>query len=129
MALKSVIRTDKAPAAIGPYSQGIISDGLIFLSGQIPLRPDGTQETGDIRAQARQCLTNMRALLQSAGADMADLLKVTVFVTDLGTFTAVNEVYTEFFSGIVPPARSFIQVAALPKGAGVEIEGIARKPA
>jgi len=126
---KTALSTDRAPKAIGPYSQGIVANGFIFLSGQIPLRPDGTQESGDIRAQARQCFANMRALLQSAGADLANLVKVTVFVTDLGNFAAVNEVYAEFLAGSVPPARSFVQAAALPRGAGVEIEGIARKPA
>ncbi|MFQ6117857.1 MAG: RidA family protein, partial [Candidatus Bipolaricaulia bacterium] len=113
-----------APQAVGPYSQGMIANGFIFTSGQIPLDREGNLIEGDIQAQARQCLENIKAILEAAGAGMEDLVKVTVFVTDMKNFSAINEVYRGYFNG-EPPARSFIEVAALPKGANVEIEGIA----
>jgi len=123
--MKKAISTKNAPQAVGPYSQAVQANGFLFLSGQIPLSPDGKMVEGDIAAKTRQCLENMRELLKAAGADFDNLVKVTVFVTHMGNFDAVNKVYAEYFEGKVPPARSFIQVAALPKGALVEIEGIA----
>ncbi len=126
--MKQVLRTDEAPAAIGPYSQGIAAGGFVFTAGQIPLRPDGTRVDGDIQAQARQCLDNVRGVLRAAGADLEHLVKVTVFVTDLGDFQAINEVYDGFFKGKTPPARSFVQVSALPKEVDIEVEGIAVLP-
>jgi 2-iminobutanoate/2-iminopropanoate deaminase len=120
-----VIATDEAPKAIGPYSQAIASGDLVFTSGQIPLDPK-TQEMvkGDIRAQAERVMENLRGVLEAAGASFAQVVKTTIFLADLGDFTAVNEVYGKRFASS-PPARSTVQVAALPKGARVEIEMIA----
>jgi 2-iminobutanoate/2-iminopropanoate deaminase len=120
-----VIATDEAPKAIGPYSQAIASGDLVFTSGQIPLDPK-TQEMvkGDIRAQAERVMENLRGVLEAAGASFATVVKTTIFLADLADFAAVNEVYGKRFAGS-PPARSTVQVAALPKGARVEIEMIA----
>lgn len=122
-----VIATDKAPGAIGPYSQAIVAGELIFTSGQIPLDP-ATQALvqGDIRAQTERVMENLGAVLQAAGAGFAQVVKATIFVVDLGDFAAVNEIYGKRFPA-QPPARSTVQVAALPKGARVEIELIALK--
>ncbi len=124
---RSPIATDAAPRAIGPYSQAIESGGLVFLSGQIPLDPaTGQLVTGDIRAETERVMANIEAVLVAAGASFADVVKTTIFLTDLADFVAVNEVYGKRFEGIAPPARSTVQVAALPRGARVEIETIAR---
>ncbi len=120
-----VIRTADAPAAVGPYSQAVRSGDLVFASGQIPLTPDGVQVAGDVQAQARQCIANVTAVLAAAGLTLADVVKTTVFLTDMDDFAAVNEVYAEHFREPWP-ARSAIGVAALPKGAEVEVEVIAR---
>jgi 2-iminobutanoate/2-iminopropanoate deaminase len=122
------ISTDKAPAAIGPYSQAIDSGkGLIFLSGQIPIDPaTGTFAEGGIREQTRQSLLNAQAILKEAGLDLSDVVKTTVFLADMGDFAAMNEVYAQFFKEPFP-ARSAVAVKALPKGALVEIECIAAK--
>ena len=122
---KQVINTSGAPAAIGPYSQGIRIGNYLFLSGQIPLDP----ATGNIvvetaAEQAKQVLKNIEAILNEASATPADVVKTTIFLTDLSEFAAVNEVYGGFFKSD-PPARSTVQVGALPKGARVEIEAIA----
>lgn len=124
---KQAVHTAKAPAAVGPYSQGIIANGFIYTSGQIHLRPDGTMVGGDIQDMALQCLENIKAILEAAGASMSDLVKVTVFAKDMKNFQAINEVYKSYFSQ-TPPARSFVQVAGLPKDAQVEIEGVAALP-
>jgi 2-iminobutanoate/2-iminopropanoate deaminase len=120
-----VIATDEAPKAIGPYSQAIVCGDLVFTSGQIPLDPK-TQEMikGDVRAQAERVMENLRGVLAAAGVSFAQVVKTSIFLVDLADFTAVNEVYGKRFSGS-PPARSTVQVAALPKGARVEIEMIA----
>jgi len=117
-----VIATDEAPKAIGPYSQAIASGDLVFTSGQIPLDPK-TQEMvkGDIRAQAERVMENLRGVLDAAGVSFAQVVKTTIFLVDLADFATVNEVYGKRFAGS-PPARSTVQVAALPKGARVEIE-------
>ena len=122
-----VIATDAAPKAIGPYSQAIASGDLIFTSGQIPLDP-ATQAlvTGDVRAQTERVMENLAAVLKAAGAGFEDVVKATIFLADLGDFAAVNEIYGKRFPRH-PPARSTVQVAALPKGARVEIDLIARK--
>ena len=122
-----VIATDAAPKAIGPYSQAIASGDLIFTSGQIPLVP-ATQAlvTGDVRAQTERVMENLAAVLKAAGAGFEDVVKATIFLADLGDFAAVNEIYGKRFPKN-PPARSTVQVAALPKGARVEIDLIARK--
>jgi len=125
---KQRIETDQAPGAIGPYSQGIVVNGFLYTAGQIPLKPNGELVEGDIQAQTRQSLENIRGILQAAGADLEDLVKVTVFVTNMGDFDKINEVYTEFFEGKTPPARSLVQVAALPKLVDIEVEGVAVVP-
>lgn len=121
------ISTDAAPAAIGPYSQAIRSGDLIYTSGQIPLDPrTGEMVQGDVAAQTERVMENLAAVLAAAGTSFERVLKTTIFLTDLGDFKAVNEVYGKRFEGMAPPARSTVQVAALPKGARVEIELIAR---
>jgi len=122
---KKVILTDKAPKAIGPYSQAIQAGGFLFLSGQIPIDPKtGELIKGDIRQQTRQVLENMKGLLESEGLEMKDVVKVTVFLKDLGSFSQMNEVYATYFSSF-PPARSTVEVANLPRDAGIEVEAIA----
>lgn len=121
---RKVVSTDNAPKAIGPYSQGITLDNLVFCSGQIPLTPDGTLVENDIKLQTRQVLTNVKGVLEAAGSSLDRVLKTTVFLADMGEFAAMNEVYSEFFSSD-PPARSTIQVARLPRDVRVEIEAIA----
>ncbi len=124
---RSPITTDAAPKAIGPYSQAIASGGFLFLSGQIPLDPaTGQLVTGDIRAETTRVMDNIEAVLVAAGATFESVLKTTIFLTDLADFVAVNEVYGKRFEGFAAPARSTVQVAALPRGARVEIETIAR---
>jgi 2-iminobutanoate/2-iminopropanoate deaminase len=121
-----VIATDEAPKAIGPYSQAIVSGDLVFTSGQIPLDPR-TQEMvkGDVRAQAERVMENLRSVLEAASASFGQVVKTTIYLVDLNAdFAVVNEVYGKRFTGS-PPARSTVQVAALPKGARVEIEMIA----
>lgn len=120
------IKTEKAPAAIGLYSQAIEVGGLVFASGQLPIDPaTGTFPEG-IQAQTRQALNNAKAILQAAGADMTDVVKTTVLLADIADFAAMNEVYAEFFAEPYP-ARSAFAVKAVPKGALVEIECIAQK--
>lgn len=124
MSKRSVVSTSNAPAAIGPYSQAIRAGQFLFASGQLGLDP----ATGDLRegieAQTRQALTNLQAVLAEAGATVANVVKTTIFLADLGHFATVNQLYGEVF-GHEPPARSTVQVAALPKGGLVEIEVIA----
>ncbi|MBQ8095079.1 MAG: RidA family protein [Clostridia bacterium] len=120
------IQTKKAPAAIGPYSQGIEAKGrMIFVSGQIPINPEtGNIEENTIEGQTRQSLTNIKNILAEAGATMANVVKTTVLLADIADFAAMNGVYAEFFTGTCP-ARAAFQVAAIPKNAKVEIEAIA----
>lgn len=123
---KKVIFSESAPAAIGPYSQAIASGDLLFCSGQIPLDPrTGAMIDGGIEEQTRQVMKNLGAVLTAAGASYADLVKTTIYLTDLDSFPLVNDTYAEFL-GDSPPARATVEVAALPKGALVEIDGIAR---
>jgi 2-iminobutanoate/2-iminopropanoate deaminase len=123
-----VIATKDAPAAIGPYSQAIRSGGLVFLSGQIPLDPaTGALVQDTIEVETERVLENVAAVLAAAGCSFADVVKTTIYLTDLGDFAAVNEVYGKRFTG-TPPARATVQVTALPKGARVEIDAIARVP-
>ena len=119
-----IVSTPTAPQAIGPYSQAIVTGGMIFTSGQIPLRADGSKLEGDIAAQTEQVFDNLSAILDSQGSSLAKVVKVTVFMTDLGEFAAMNAVFAQRF-GEHRPARSTVQVAALPTGARVEIEAIA----
>jgi putative endoribonuclease L-PSP len=119
------IHTDKAPKAIGPYSQAIEAGGLVFVSGQLPVNPStGEFAEGGINEQTRQSLTNAQQVLQAAGTDLSRVVKTTVFLSDMDNFGAMNEVYAEFFSQPFP-ARSAFAVRTLPKGALVEIECIA----
>jgi 2-iminobutanoate/2-iminopropanoate deaminase len=122
---KKVIQTEKAPKAIGPYSQAIQAGNFLFLSGQIPLDPK-TRELveGDIRLQTRQVLENIKGVLESQKLGMEDVIKVTIFLKDIGNFNEVNEVYATYFPSS-PPARSTVGVAKLPKDADIEIEVIA----
>ena len=123
--MKKVIATPDAPEAVGPYSQAIAVGNLLFCAGQIPLEPaTGTLVEGDAAAQAEQVLKNLGAVLQANGMNYANVVKTTVFLTDLADFGKMNEVYAKYFTAPYP-ARSTIQVAALPKGANVEIEAIA----
>ncbi len=119
------IATPKAPQAIGPYSQGILCQGLLFTSGQIALDPvTNSLVRGGITAETKQVLENLQAILDAGGASLKDVIKTTVFLSDLSEFAPMNEVYAAYFSA-EPPARSTVGVAALPRGARVEIEAIA----
>ncbi|WP_315503058.1 RidA family protein [Actinomyces radicidentis] len=120
------IATESAPAAVGPYSQAVEAGGTVYVSGQIPLVPATGQIVEDgIEAQAEQSLKNIGAILEAAGLGYGDVVKTTVLLADINDFVAVNEVYARFFTGEVLPARAAFQVAALPRGAGVEIEAVA----
>src|SRR5215208_970760 len=121
---RNVVATADAPQAIGPYSQAITIDNLVFCSGQIPLTPAGTLAEGDISVQTRLVLTNLKALLAASGSSLEHVLKTTVFLVDMGEFAAMNAVYAEFFTS-APPARSTVQVSRLPRDVRVEIEAIA----
>ncbi len=122
---RTVVSTELAPKAIGPYSQAIRVNGLVFCAGQTPLDPAvGQLVEGDVQAQTRRVLQNLNAILEAAGTSLAKVVKTTVFLTDMANFKAMNEVYAEFFPEH-PPARSTIAVAGLPLGASVEIECIA----
>ena len=119
------ISTDHAPGAIGPYSQATKTTGLVFVSGQLPIDPATGEMPDDIKAQTRQSLTNAEAILEAAGTGMDKVLKTTVFLADINDFAAMTEVYGTFCIEGAYPARSAVQVAAIPKGAKVEIEMIA----
>ena len=122
---KSVISTNNAPAAIGPYSQAIKAGNLVFVSGQIPIIPaTGEILRGDIKLQTKQVLENLKNILDAAGSCIDNVVKTTVFMKDLNDYTAINDVYKEFFTD-KPPARAAVQAARLPRGVGVEIEAIA----
>ena len=123
--MNKALHTDNAPAAIGPYSQAVQAEKTIYVSGQLPVDPSTVEFAGeDIKAQTKQSLTNIKNILASAGADMSDVTKTTVLLQDIADFGAMNEVYAEFFTE-PNPARAAFQVAALPKGAKVEIEAVA----
>lgn len=124
---RDLVSTPEAPEAIGPYSQAIASGGLVFCSGQIPLDPRTKQVVGgeDIAIQTRQVMDNLRAVLEAAQSGLSMVVKTTVYMVDLTEFETMNGVYRTYFEGIVPPARSTVEVAALPRGARVEIDAIA----
>lgn len=123
--MKEIISTDKAPAAIGPYSQGVKAGGFLFLSGQIALDPKTmTVVEGDAAAQTEQAMKNMKGALESQGLDYSDVVKTTVFIKDMNEFGRINEVYGKYFAKDAP-ARSCVEVARLPKDVLVEIEAIA----
>lgn len=122
---KEIICTDQAPAAIGPYSQAIKMGAMVFVSGQIPIDPaTGDIVNGDIKVQTRQVLTHLQSVLEAAGTSMANVVKTTVFITNMDDFSQVNEIYAEFFT-MQPPARACVEVSRLPKNVSVEIEAIA----
>jgi len=119
-----IIVSTKAPAAIGPYSQAIALNGMVYTSGQIPLAPEtGELVDGGIKEQARQVIENLKAVLTAANSSLSNVVKTTCFLTDMGNFAAFNEVYAEYFT--IKPARSCVAALALPKGALVEIEAVA----
>ncbi|MCX7021345.1 MAG: RidA family protein [bacterium] len=122
---RRTVATDDAPKAVGPYSQAVVAGGFVFTAGQIPLNPStGELEQGDIEAATRRVLMNLDAVLRAAGSSLDRAVKLTVFMTDLGLFSRMNALYAGFFKGD-PPARSAVQVGALPKGAVIEIEAVA----
>ena len=122
---KEIVSTDKAPAAIGPYSQAVKYGGLVFTSGQIPLDPvSGEVVSGDIAAQTRQVLKNLQEVLTAGGSSLDKIIKTTVFIKDMNDFSVINEVYASFFTQS-PPARSTVEVARLPKDVRIEIEAVA----
>jgi 2-iminobutanoate/2-iminopropanoate deaminase len=118
-----IIQTNNAPAAIGPYSQAIAMGDLLFTSGQIPLRADGTLNDGDIAVQTTQVMKNLKAVVEAAGSDLSKVIKTTVFLKNMNDFSAMNEIYGEAF-GHHAPARSTVQVAKLPRDVLLEIEAI-----
>jgi len=125
--MSKVVKTDKAPAAIGPYSQGIDTGELIFTSGQIPVNPStGEVVHGGIEEQTAQVLENLKNILEAAGSSISRVIKTTVFIKDMSDFSAVNEVYKKYFSEPYP-ARSCVEVARLPKDVLIEIEAVALK--
>jgi 2-iminobutanoate/2-iminopropanoate deaminase len=122
---KRTIATDQAPAAIGPYSQGVVVGGLLFTAMQIPLDPTSGELVGrDAAEQTRRCLENIQAIVNAAGGTLDDVVKTTIFLQDIAEFGSVNEIYAEFFSGQLP-ARGVLQAAALPKGALIAVEAVA----
>lgn len=123
---KKIIKTTKAPQAIGVYSQGIEIDNLIFTSGQIPLTCDGKLIDGNFKLESRQVINNIQAILKHSGLDLSDIIKITIYLTDLSLFPKLNEVFEEFFKE-KPPARSTVEVSALPMNVRIEMEAIALK--
>jgi len=126
--MKKRIETNRAPAAIGPYCQAAVHGGWLYCSGQIALDPEDAQMVGDgdIEAETRQVLRNLDAVLEKAGTSRGDVVKATVYLADMNEFSKMNQVYADFFEGLVPPARATVQVAGLPKDARVEIDFIAK---
>jgi len=119
-----VIETVKAPAAIGPYSQAVASSGMLYASGQIPLDPEtGEIVEGGVAAQTKQVLENLKAVVEAGGAEMSSIVKITIYIVDMGEFATVNEIYGSYFSAPFP-ARACVQVSALPKGVEVEMDAI-----
>jgi len=126
MSLQRQVQTDKAPSAIGPYSQAIVANGLVFCSGQIGVVPEtGVVVEGDIQAQTRRCLQNLQAVLEEAGSGLNLVVKTSVFLKDMNDFVKMNETYAEFFKSDPKPARAAVEVARLPKDVIVEIECVA----
>lgn len=127
---RRIIKTNNAPAPVGTYNQGTIMESgkILFTAGQIPINPETNKVIkGDIKDQTRQSLNNLKSVVEAGGSSLENLLKLTVFMTDLGDFSSVNEVFEEFFPD-APPARSTVEVSALPKKVDIEIEGIAVVP-
>jgi len=124
---KERVATDRGPAAIGPYSQAIVAGNLVFVSGQIPLDPDNGNKLveGDITVQTDRVMKNLSAILEAAGSSLDNVVKTTVYLSDMDQFQAMNEVYGKYFRGSMAPARATVQVARLPKSVSVEIDAIA----
>lgn len=121
---KEIVQTGMAPKAIGPYSQAVKAGNMLFTSGQLPINPATGDVTGDVGTQTRQVLENLKAVVEAAGGSLADVVKATVFITDLSGFAAMNTVYAEYFAE-KPPARSTVEISGLAKNALVEIEVVA----
>jgi len=125
--MKKIVQTSKAPAAIGPYSQAVIMNNMLFVSGQIPVNPDSGEITGNtVAEQTKQVLINLEAILREAGFEKSEVVKTTCYLRDMGKFVEMNEVYAGFFSAD-PPARAAVEVSRLPKDVLIEIEAIAMK--
>lgn len=124
---KTILSTEKAPAAIGPYSQGIEAGNFVFCSGQLPINPATGEMPEDIKAQTEASIANVKAVLEEAGSSLCKVVKTTCFLADISDFASFNEVYAKHFPANGAPARSAVGIAALPKGAKVEIEAIAIK--
>ncbi|MCD6559410.1 MAG: RidA family protein [Palaeococcus sp.] len=122
--MKEIVFSENAPKPIGPYSQAVKAGNFLFIAGQIPADKDGNLVKGDIKAQTRQVLENIKAILEAAGGSLENVVKVTVYLKDMNDFGAMNEVYSEYF-GNSKPARAAVEVARLPKDVGIEIEAIA----
>ncbi len=123
--MKKVIKTDKAPDAIGPYSQGIMADKLLFISGQIAIIPrTGELIKGEIEKETEQILNNIKAIVEEAGGSMENIVKTTIYLKDMSNFSRVNEIYGKFFTAL-PPARATVEISNLPKSVDIEIEAIA----
>lgn len=128
MAKKTIVRTDNAPQAIGPYSQGVGFGNLFFFSGQVPIDPDtGDVVEGDIERQTRQVMANLDSVLEASGLEFSHVLRTTIYLADMDDYSTVNEIYGEFFDDN-PPARACVEVSRLPKDVGVEIDMIAAHP-
>ena len=122
--IRTIVTTDKAPGAIGPYSQAVKTDAMVFVSGQLALEPaTGNLVTGDIKSETRQAMQNLKSVLEAAGSSLEKVVKTTLFIKEMGDFPVINEVYGEFFQNN-PPARACVEVARLPKDANFEIEAI-----
>ena len=125
--MKKIFKTDQAPAPVGPYSQAVEVDGVVYLSGQVSIDPASNEVfTGDIQKQTEMVMSNIQAVLSKADLNFSNVVKTTIFLTDMSDFGKVNEIYAKYFTQD-PPARSCVAVAALPKGVNVEIEVLARR--
>lgn len=120
---KQLITPSNGPAPVGPYSPAVVANGFVFVSGQIPLKSDGSIETSSFEAQTRQTLENLKAVIESAGSSLKDVVKVTIYLDDMNNFVELNDIYAEYFNES-KPARACVQAAALPKGVAVEMDAI-----
>jgi 2-iminobutanoate/2-iminopropanoate deaminase len=124
--MREIVSTDEAPGAIGPYNQAVICNGMVYTSAQLPIDPEtGNLADGDIGQQTEQAMRNLAAILEAAGSSFGNVIKSTVYITDMSRFPEVNAVYARYFEGIEPPARACVEVSALAKDAKVEIEVVA----
>jgi 2-iminobutanoate/2-iminopropanoate deaminase len=123
--MKEAVKTDLAPAAVGPYSQGVVYNGMVFVSGQLPVEPGTGAMPEGMAEQTKQALKNVSAVLEAAGSGMEKVVRTTVYIKNIDEFMQMNAVYSELFGGGAPPARSAVEVSRLPKGALIEIDAIA----